>query len=43
MLATEGDHSLGGKDWDDCLAIYVSEKFNEEFGVDPLEDDDAFN
>ena len=43
VLATEGDHSLGGKDWDDCLAVYVSEKFNEEFGVDPLEDDDAFN
>ncbi|MGM0842250.1 MAG: Hsp70 family protein [Bacillota bacterium] len=43
VIATDGDHSLGGKDWDDCLAMYISEQFEEEFGMDPLEDDDAFN
>ena len=43
VIATDGDHALGGKDWDDCLTMYVSEKFQEEFGLDPLEDDDAFN
>jgi molecular chaperone DnaK len=43
VLATDGDHSLGGKDWDDCLAMYVSDMFEEEFGINPLDDDDAFN
>jgi molecular chaperone DnaK len=43
VMATDGDHSLGGKDWDDCLAMYISEQFQEEYGMDPLEDDDAFN
>jgi molecular chaperone DnaK len=43
VIATDGDHNLGGKDWDDCLTSYVSDKFSEEFGLDPLEDDEAFN
>ncbi|QSS99709.1 Hsp70 family protein [Pontibacillus sp. ALD_SL1] len=43
VMATDGDHALGGKDWDDCLAIYLSEQFQEQFGVDPMEDDDAFH
>jgi molecular chaperone DnaK len=43
VIATDGDHSLGGKDWDDCLAMYISEQFQEEYGMDPMEDDDAFN
>ncbi|HEV3408678.1 MAG TPA: Hsp70 family protein [Chthoniobacterales bacterium] len=28
MLATNGDHRLGGKDWDDVLVNYVAEEFD---------------
>ena len=36
VLATKGDHGLGGKDWDDILSDYVLDRFRDEFGVDPL-------
>jgi molecular chaperone DnaK len=35
VIATRGDHLLGGKDWDDCLIDYVSTLFLEKHGVDP--------
>jgi molecular chaperone DnaK len=38
MVATNGDHMLGGKDWDDALLMYVSEQFKQQHGDDPLED-----
>lgn len=38
MLATNGDHRLGGKDWDDRLVLYVAECFQQEHGLDPLDD-----
>ncbi|MFL6539472.1 MAG: Hsp70 family protein, partial [Chthoniobacterales bacterium] len=28
MLATNGDHRLGGKDWDDVIVNYVAEEFD---------------
>ena len=43
VMATGGEHELGGKDWDDRLIRYFGEKFREEFGVDPLEDAVSFN
>lgn len=33
VIASDGDHELGGKEWDDRLALYLVHKFNEEFGV----------
>ncbi len=43
VLATDGDHELGGKDWDDRIAAFLGERFHEEHGIDPLEDSIAFN
>jgi len=42
MIATNGDHRLGGKDWDDAIIGYVSEKFQQEHGLDPLDDRQAY-
>lgn len=38
VLTTEGDHDLGGKNWDAELINYVDEKFREATGLDPDED-----
>ncbi len=38
VLATAGDHDLGGKNWDDRIATHVAEKFAAETGLDPLDD-----
>lgn len=34
VLGTDGDHRLGGKDWDDALAGYLSDQFEAEFDLD---------
>ena len=34
VLATDGDHRLGGRDWDDRLVLYVASLFEREFGVE---------
>lgn len=39
VIATDGDHSLGGKDWDDRLISYLAEQFEQEFGTELLGDD----
>jgi len=41
MIQTNGDHRLGGKDWDDRIIEYCSKQFQMEYGLDPLEDIDA--
>jgi molecular chaperone DnaK len=38
MLATNGDHRLGGKDWDDVIVNYVAEEFDRAHGENPLLD-----
>ncbi len=38
VIATDGDHLLGGKDWDDRLIAHVGKAFVEKHGIDPLED-----
>ncbi len=43
VLATTGDHQLGGKDWDDALIRYAAERFHEKHGMDPLEDPAAYH
>ena len=42
MLATNGDHRLGGKDWDDKIITYVAEMFEIEHGENPLQDLHAY-
>lgn len=43
VLATDGNHELGGKDWDDVILRHVATKFEEEHGLAPLADSAAFN
>ncbi|MGQ0623229.1 MAG: Hsp70 family protein [Sporichthyaceae bacterium] len=40
VLAVEGDHQLGGADWDERLALYLSRQFCQEHpdAEDPLDD-----
>jgi molecular chaperone DnaK len=38
MLATNGDHRLGGKDWDDVIVNFVAEEFDREHSENPLLD-----
>jgi molecular chaperone DnaK len=38
VVATDGDHLLGGKDFDDCLIAHVAQAFKEKHGLDPLEE-----
>ncbi len=38
MLASSGDHKLGGKDWDDVIVNWVSDEFDRQFGDNPLLD-----
>lgn len=38
ILGSDGDHELGGKDWDDCIARYLASEFNEKYGEDISDD-----
>src|SRR5438067_1194861 len=38
MLASNGDHRLGGKDWDDVIVNWVAEEFDKQHGENPLLD-----
>jgi len=42
ILATNGDHRLGGKDWDDKIIVHVAECFENEHGKNPLTDLSAY-
>jgi molecular chaperone DnaK len=39
VLGTDGDHRLGGKDWDDRLFNYFCHQFEEEYGTKLVGDD----
>jgi molecular chaperone DnaK len=41
IIQSDGDHRLGGKDWDDKIIEYVAEEFINQFGDDPRDDKDA--
>ncbi len=43
VLATAGDHDLGGKNWDDRIATFLAEQFAAQTGFDPLDDPVALN
>src|SRR5690348_5147869 len=38
IIATNGDHRLGGKDWDDVIVNYIAEEFDRVHGENPLLD-----
>ena len=38
ILGSDGDHELGGKDWDDCIARYLASEFYEKYGEDISDD-----
>jgi len=38
MIATNGDHRLGGKDWDDVIVNLIAEEFDRLHGENPLLD-----
>ncbi len=38
ILNSEGDHELGGKDWDDRIVEFLATCFEEEYGVNPIAD-----
>jgi len=38
VIGTQGNHILGGKDWDAAIVKYVCDKFVNEFDVDPRDD-----
>ncbi|MFL6584429.1 MAG: Hsp70 family protein [Chthoniobacterales bacterium] len=42
MLATNGDHRLGGKDWDDVIVNMVAEEFDRQHGENPLLDLESY-
>jgi molecular chaperone DnaK (HSP70) len=41
VVATDGDHYLGGQDWDDRLAAHLNQMFTDEFGIEVDEDDEG--
>ena len=41
VLGSDGDHQLGGKDWDDRIVHFLSSRFHEQFGANPLERTDS--
>lgn len=43
VLGTDGDHRLGGKDWDDRIAKFLAARFFEEYAQNPFDDQDSFN
>ena len=43
ISGSDGNHELGGKDWDDCIARYLVGEFNEKYGVDLGEDPSMIN
>jgi len=43
VRTSDGDHQLGGKDWDDRIIEFLANQFRDEFGADPLEDAESIS
>lgn len=41
ILGSDGNHELGGKDWDDCIARYLAGRLQEQYGLDVGADEGA--
>ena len=41
VINSDGDHRLGGKDWDDKIIEYVADEFINRFGEDPRDNKDT--
>jgi len=39
VKATNGDHQLGGQDWDEALIQYIAERFESMHGISPFADE----
>lgn len=39
VIGTEGDHELGGKNWDDRILAFLAERFETEFGISLVGDE----
>jgi len=39
VKATNGDHQLGGKDWDEALIQYIADKFQKTHRINPYDDE----
>ena len=42
VIGTDGNHTLGGKDWDDRLLDFLCSEFQHRQGVNPLDDPFTF-
>jgi len=42
VKATNGDHQLGGTDWDETLIRYVADKFESMYGISPYIDEEDY-
>ena len=42
VIGTDGNHHLGGKNWDDAVLKYLSEEFEKRQGFDPLDEPFSF-
>ncbi len=43
VIATNGDHQLGGKDWDDALIRHIADRYEQTHQIDPLADIAAYH
>ncbi len=43
VVGTDGNHILGGKDWDAAIVKYICDQFIDEYDVDPRDDLSAKN
>lgn len=43
VVGSSGKHFLGGKNWDEAISHWAAERFEEEFGITPVDDPDEFN
>lgn len=43
VIGSDGDHQLGGKDWDDCIAQYISKEFEKRTGISFADDAEMVN
>lgn len=42
-LSTDGDHNLGGRDWDEAILDYMRVRFENDYGFDPVSDSTSKN